>query len=117
MKHYSFVLEVPSESNPNKGYDVKMDEQGNLTCPCKSWINNTRHETPRSCKHTDIIKWAGWSGETGKFLVRIDNHQIKSLLFCKNYPDSCEECKLRFVCWTEKQPEFNVGDLRAEGIL
>jgi hypothetical protein len=116
MKHYHFVLELPSKSKPNKTYQVKMDEQGNLTCNCPSWVFNQRKD--RTCKHTDVVRNAGFEGsETGRFLVGVDQFSTKMPIFCKNYPDLCDECKLRFECWTAKNPEFEINDLKKAGIV
>ena len=113
MKQYNFVTEVASDSNPNRKYKLKMDECGVVSCNCMSWINNTRRTTPRTCKHTDKIINAGFQldGE-GKFLVAEDNWGRKVPMFCKNYPAKCDDCTLRFMCYTELSPEFTTEQLK-----
>jgi len=115
VKRYNFLLDIPSESKPDKTYSIKMDEQGNLTCPCPIWVFNRRGN--RTCKHTDIVKRAGFNGSKGKFLVLVDVFRTKVPVYCKNYPELCDECELRFSCWTDEKPEFELGALRKAGVV
>lgn len=104
MKQYNFITDLPSKSNPDKSYQVKMDEQGNLTCNCPIWIYNRRGN--RTCKHTDIVKISGFLDGKGKLITGGKDSYHKSPVICRNYPDQCNECNLRYKCYTETNPEF-----------
>ena len=116
MRRYNFVYEVQSSSNPEKKYTIKMRDDGMLTCNCPSWIFNTRRN--RTCKHVDVIKRAGFTAdEKGKFIVTQGHWGDKAPVFCKNYPQQCDECKLRFFCYTEHNPEFTEDELEDAGVI
>ena len=112
---YNFVAEVQSESNPDKTYTVKMKPDGLLTCNCPSWIFNQRHD--RTCKHIDRIVRAGFSADhRGKFIVGTDRWGGKVPVFCKSFETpACDECELRFLCFTERNPQFDMATLRRLG--
>jgi hypothetical protein len=107
-KRYSFVASVPSSFNPRKTHDVKMDERGMLTCDCPIWIFNKRGN--RTCKHTDFVLQSGFLNGTAKLLIvkggRWDRNAMTPIV-CKNYPNQCDDCEIRFKCYTEQEPELN----------
>lgn len=120
MKKYNFLSEVPSKSNPNKHYTIKVDESGLFSCSCPSWIFNTRRN--RTCKHIDSIRTDGVTMDgIGRIITAVERrygvrggHKIPIL--CKNYPEQCDDCKMRFVCWTNREAEFDINTLREAGI-
>ena len=115
MERYNFVAEVQSKSNRSKSYTIKMREDGLLTCNCPSWIFNQRGN--RTCKHVDEIISRGFSADQrGKYIVGTGQWGEKVPVFCKNYPNNCEPCSLRFLCYTEKNPEFSREQLNKAGI-
>jgi hypothetical protein len=115
MKHYNFVYQIQSHSNPDKKYTIKMDDNGLLSCNCPSWIFNQRRD--RTCKHIDDIRRAGFTVDgKGRFITGTTHWGTKVPVFCKSYPDKCDECGFRFMCFTEKEPEFNLDNLKEEGI-
>lgn len=119
MKQYNFLAEVPSKSNPNKHYTIKVDESGLFSCNCPSWIFNTRRN--RTCKHIDSIRTDGVTmNGVGRIITAVENYNSRSgrkiPIICKNYPKQCDECKMRFICWTSREAEFDVDTLRKAGI-
>ena len=121
MKEYNFLTEVPSKSNPNKHYTIKVDESGLFSCNCPSWIFNQRGN--RTCKHIDALR--GEDNSTldgvGRIITAVDNGRPtnrgrKIPVMCKNYPEQCDACKMRFLCWTTREAEFDVNQLREAGI-
>lgn len=50
--NYMEIATFPS-SKGDKTYTVKMNNKGELSCDCPSWIYNQRGN--RSCKHTDQV--------------------------------------------------------------
>lgn len=115
MKYYNFVTQVQSKSNPTKFYTVKMRTDGLLTCNCPSWVYNQRGN--RTCKHIDEIIKAGFTADKrGKFITGVRYYGEKIPIFCKNYPDKCDDCKLKFLCYTEANPEFTEGQIKEAGI-
>jgi hypothetical protein len=48
--------DFPSRSRPGMSYTVQFNDRGELTCDCPSWVYNSRHRTPRTCKHTDEVE-------------------------------------------------------------
>ena len=116
MKHYNFVAEVQSSSNPNKNYTIKMTIDGLLTCNCPSWIYNQRGN--RTCKHVDQVIRAGFSADSkGKFIIGTDRWGGKVPVFCKSFnTPSCDDCHLRFLCFTNRNPEFDVDTLKRAGV-
>ena len=53
-KQYTLVATFESNSRPGKFYEVKEDEQGNLSCDCPGWIfaRNGR----RTCRHVEEVR-------------------------------------------------------------
>jgi hypothetical protein len=108
VKEYYFMRQVQSHSNPNKHYEIKMDEQGFLSCNCPSWIFNQRRD--RTCKHIDEIR--GTDGITispkGTLSVTTDKGFVGKSSntglpkICYNYPDKCDGCFFRFKCYTSR---------------
>jgi len=109
-KKYNFVTDIPSSSNPDKTHHIKMDEQGHLTCDCPIWIYNKRGN--RTCKHTDYVNHSGFLNGTAKLFVIKGRWGTKAPFLCKNYPSQCDDCEIRFKCYTETQPELTDEDLR-----
>jgi len=125
MKQYNFMAEVPSKSNPNKHYTIKVDESGLFSCSCPSWIFNTRRN--RTCKHIDALRTDGMTLDgVGRVITAVEDEALhkfgrvsrgqKIPILCKNYPDQCDACKMRFICWTQREAEFDVNQLREAGI-
>lgn len=56
-KTYRAVETFESKSRPGKFYTVKVDESGNLSCDCPSWIFQSKNPLngERGCKHTDQL--------------------------------------------------------------
>jgi len=54
-KIYTTVGTALSESRAGVVYSIKRDERGDLSCDCRSWINNQRktEEGKRTCKHIE----------------------------------------------------------------
>ncbi len=94
-KNYTYVCDVPSESNPNKVYTIKIDDDGLLTCNCPSWIFNQRRD--RTCKHIDTLRSKAEFDHIGK-IGKVG--QLPKI--CYTYPDKCDECKIRFKCFTSR---------------
>ncbi len=115
MKSYNFIAEVPSKSNPNKRYTIKVDAAGLFSCNCPSWIFNQRGN--RTCKHVDALRIDGitMNGQ-GRLITAVDKGG-KIPILCKNYPDQCDTCKMRFLCWTSREAEFDADTLRDMGVL
>lgn len=121
MKQYNFLAEVPSSSG-KKTYTIKVDEGGMFSCNCPSWIFNTRRN--RTCKHIDALRTDGITiNGQGRLITAVDNgdqahwrHGQRIPILCKNYPDQCDTCDMRFVCWTQREAEFDVNQLRKAGI-
>jgi len=121
-KQYNFLAEVPSKSNPNKHYTIKVDESGLFSCNCPSWIFNTRRN--RTCKHIDSIRTDGVTMDgVGRIITAVESEKHygvrggqKIPIMCKNYPEQCDDCKMRFICWTSREAEFDVDTLRKAGI-
>lgn len=113
---YNFVAEVQSDSNPDKMYTIKMQQDGMLTCNCPSWIFNQRRN--RTCKHIDRVIRAGFTADNkGKFIVGTDRWGEKVPVFCKSFKSpACDDCQLRFLCFTERVPQFDINVLRKAGI-
>jgi len=112
---YNFVTTVKSKSS-NREYSIKMKENGLLTCNCPSWIYNQRGN--RTCKHIDEIITAGFvADQSGKFITSTTEWGGHVPLFCKNYPENCEGCSLRFLCYTERNPHFTREQLQAAGVV
>lgn len=112
---YNFVTTIQSKSNPKKFYTIKMKDNGLLTCNCPSWVYNQRGN--RTCKHIDELRRAGFTtDEQGKILTGTTYWGDKVPVFCTNYPDKCEECSLRFLCYTEANPQFTKEQLQKAGI-
>lgn len=45
------VAKVPSESNPEKTYDIRLGKDGNFYCSCPAWKNQKKPVKERMCKH------------------------------------------------------------------
>jgi len=116
-KVYNFFAEVPSSSG-NKTYTIKVDENGLFSCSCPSWIYNQRGN--RTCKHIDALRNQGLTIDgQGRIIVGVDSTngwKQKVPILCKNYPDQCDTCKMRFVCWTNREAEFDLNQLREAGV-
>jgi hypothetical protein len=127
MKDYSFVCEMPSKSNPNKHYNIKVDNSGMFSCDCPAWIFNVRRKGVRSCKHIDELRGAGFTiqkdgAESGKILFtdkqdRWGYGKTNVPVLCKNYPDKCDACALRFACFTESMPKFSEKELSKNKVI
>jgi len=115
MKQYNFITTIPSKSS-SKEYTIKMRTDGLLTCNCPSWIYNQRGN--RTCKHIDTVIKAGFvADKSGKFIISTTQWGGSVPVFCKNYPDKCNECSLRFLCYTERSPQFTDEQLHKAGIV
>lgn len=115
MKTYNFVTTIESKSS-GKEYIIKMRTDGMLTCNCPSWIYNQRGN--RTCKHIDEVIKAGFVADTsGKFIVSTTEWGGQVPFFCKNYPDRCDSCSLRFICYTELRPQFTNEQLSNAGVI
>lgn len=124
MKQYNFLAEVPSSSG-KRTYTIKVDESGMFSCNCPSWIFNTRRN--RTCKHIDALRVDGitMNGQ-GRLITAVEETGIQTKsgrmvggkipILCKNYPDQCDACNMRFICWTQREAEFDVNTLREAGI-
>jgi hypothetical protein len=47
----TLLAQVPSESNPNRKYDVRVGADGVVYCTCPSWRFNRAPKADRVCKH------------------------------------------------------------------
>lgn len=94
-KEYFFMYTVPSHTNPDKKYTVKMDERGFLSCNCPSWIFN--HRKDRTCKHIDDIR-----GKVDVDMKGLVGRHNGLPLVCYNYPTKCDNCDFRFKCFTSR---------------
>ncbi|MBE9482643.1 MAG: hypothetical protein IMY88_03080 [Chloroflexi bacterium] len=56
------------------------------------------------------------SEEKKPLIVGIDRGENKIPILCPKFPD-CDDCKIRFRCWTNKQPEFTLDELKNAGII
>jgi hypothetical protein len=109
MKEYNFICNVPSKSNPRKTYTIKVDENGLFSCNCPSWIFNQRGN--RTCKHIDALRLDGLTLDgKGRLITIIDKDkygwETKVPKLCVNYPEQCNTCKMRFICWSQREAEF-----------
>lgn len=113
MKQYNFFAEVPSSSG-KRNYVIKVDENGLFSCNCPSWIFN--HRGNRTCKHIDALRRQGLTVDgAGRLIFGRDGGQAVPVL-CKNYPEQCDTCNMRFICWTNRTAEFDLEKLREAGI-
>ena len=46
---WNFIGYIQSETSKNRKYDLEVSEDGDLRCPCASYIHAL---APKSCKHT-----------------------------------------------------------------
>jgi len=53
-KVYKLVATFESRSRPGKVYEVKEDEQGNLSCNCPAWIYKANGR--RTCRHVEEVR-------------------------------------------------------------
>ncbi len=53
-KVYTLVATFESRSKPGKFYEVKEDEQGNLSCNCPAWIYKVNGV--RICRHVLTVQ-------------------------------------------------------------
>jgi hypothetical protein len=53
-KRYTLVATVRSKSRPGKMYEIKRDEDGNLSCNCPMWV--FKKGGKRSCKHVQAME-------------------------------------------------------------
>jgi hypothetical protein len=53
------LMSVPSSSNPDKSYDVKLGKDGNVYCSCPAWRFQKLHPHQRTCKHIKAAQAAG----------------------------------------------------------
>jgi hypothetical protein len=116
-KTYNFFAEVPS-SNGRRTYKIKVDEKGLFSCNCPSWIFNQRGN--RTCKHIDALRREGLTVDgVGRLITGVDGSKEwgnKVPILCKNYPTQCDACNMRFICWTNREAEFDLNQLRQAGI-
>jgi len=114
---YNFFAEVPS-SNGRRTYTIKVDSKGLFSCNCPSWIFNQRGN--RTCKHIDALRRDGLTVDgVGRLITGVDtknSYNSKIPILCKNYPEQCDTCNMRFVCWTQREAEIDVEQLREAGI-
>jgi len=116
MKKYSFMAQVPS-SNGRREYTIKVDEHGLFSCNCPAWIFNQRGN--RTCKHIDSLRRDGLTVDgTGRLIYGVDGGHWgqKVPVLCKNYPEQCDACDMRFMCWTQREAEFDLNRLRTAGV-
>jgi hypothetical protein len=45
------IATVPSSSNPDKSYEIRMGHDGNVYCSCPAWRNQKKPPAERVCKH------------------------------------------------------------------
>jgi len=113
---YNFFAEVPSSSG-RRNYTIKVDQNGLFSCNCPSWIYNQRGN--RTCKHIDALRRDGLTVDgQGRLIMGVDaSHWGQKVpILCKNYPDQCTECNMRFICWTNREAEFDLNKLRQAGV-
>jgi hypothetical protein len=118
MKEYNFICEVRSHSNPNKFYTIKVDGNGLFSCNCPSWIFNQRGN--RTCKHIDELRRRGLTLDGVGRLIIIEatdmgGWQSDVMHLCKNYPEQCDSCKMRFICWTQREAKFTAEQAESVG--
>ena len=53
-KVYKLVATFESRSRPGKVYEVKEDEEGNLSCNCPAWIYKANGR--RTCRHVEEVR-------------------------------------------------------------
>lgn len=60
-KVYTERARFPSSSEAGKEYVVNVDEQGQLSCTCPTWVFNRKHDAngDRMCKHTELVRQEG----------------------------------------------------------
>jgi predicted nucleic acid-binding Zn finger protein len=51
-KQYQVVAQYP-KSKGDGYWTVKVDEEGNLSCDCPSWLYGIKRTGARGCKHTE----------------------------------------------------------------
>ncbi len=134
MTQYNFIAEVPS-SNGRRNYTIKVDGSGLFSCNCPSWIFNQRGN--RTCKHIDALRTDGMTLDgKGKIITAVETtvskvrgsgsgstftgtgwkNKQKIRIMCKNYPEQCDGCTMRFLCWTQREAELDINQLREAGI-
>ncbi len=52
-KVYELITTFASRSRPGKVYQVKRDENGNLSCNCPAWIFKANGR--RTCRHVEAV--------------------------------------------------------------
>jgi len=113
MVKYNFVAQVPSSSG-SKVYTIKCKEDGLFSCSCPAWIFNVRRN--RTCKHIDSLRKDGLSIDgQGRLLTAVSRYGHKIKFLCKTYP-ACEDCSMRFDCWTSEEAEFPKDTLIEKGL-
>ncbi len=55
QKVYRTVGVFPSSSDPNKSYEVKEDQSGELSCNCRGWITKKPGQE-RTCRHVRDVE-------------------------------------------------------------
>jgi len=111
---YNFIAQIPS-SNGKRNYTIKVDDKGLFSCNCPSWIFNQRGN--RTCKHIDRLRNQGLLVDGGGRLIigKDSGGGAKIPILCQNYPDQCDGCSMRFLCWTQREAEFDLADLKEAG--
>ena len=61
---YTKLDQIESRTTPGKFYDINVNEKGELSCNCLSWINQRTKRPDRLCKHIDI------------YLAKVPNGQV-----------------------------------------
>jgi len=92
-KTYRTVATFHSKSDPKKFYTVKLDERGQLSCNCPSWV--FKKGAVRGCPHVEAVKAArnpirhttqGWYwGGRGPFPTREKAVEVQRAAYAAGY--------------------------------
>lgn len=52
------IATVPSKSDPEKTYEIRMGKDGNMYCSCPAWKYQKKSPKDRTCKHIDALNKA-----------------------------------------------------------
>ena len=53
------LMHVPSMTNPDKSYEVRLGKDGNVYCTCPAWKFQRKPVADRVCKHMRAAQQAG----------------------------------------------------------